>query len=86
MSTNSFAKGMYKAIVFISLIVMFITGNSAGCIKEDDDNSNSGCGTVMGCCPATGCGNKWFGASTRLCYNTSTDCHNAGNSNCRQCY
>ena len=47
-----------------------------------------GCGTQMGCCPATGCSppSSWYGSSQGLCYSTSSACGSGGNSNCRQCY
>lgn len=71
--------------VLISLVAaLFI----AACTSGSGGSSGGGCGTSMGCCPATGCSQpySWYGSSTGLCYQTSTACHNAGNSNCRQCY
>lgn len=86
MTTKSFTSGFYRAVTIIILALIFITGNSSGCIKETDQNNNSGCGTQMGCCPATGCGRNWLGNVTQLCYATSSACLQAGNNRCTQCY
>lgn len=70
-----------SAITVSALISITFTG----CIKEPV-KSTTGCGTQMGCCPATGCGRDWLGNVTQRCYATSNDCHQAGNNRCTQCY
>lgn len=76
--------GLGLALLCITAIGIVST-TFTGCIKEPSTTSG-GCGTSMGCCPATGCGTGWYGSSTGLCYATSSDCLRGGNSNCRQCY
>ncbi len=76
----------------LGLILLFITTlglvstTFTGCVKEEPTTSGGGCGTTMGCCPATGCGRNWFGNVTQLCYATSSACASAGNNRCTQCY
>ncbi len=66
-------------------IITFFASSYTGCEKETPA-STSGCGTQMGCCPATGCGRNWLGNVTQLCYATSSACNSAGNNRCTQCY
>ncbi len=78
--------GFGLALLIITTLGL-VSATFTGCIKQDPGSSSSGgCGTTMGCCPATGCGTGWYGASTGLCYPTSSSCLTGGNSNCRQCY
>jgi hypothetical protein len=67
-------------LIFLAIVF------ASSCIETTPTPTKSGCGSVMGCCPVTGCGRGWFGSSTQRCYNTANDCSNAGNSHCRQCY
>ena len=68
-------------------VITFLSSSYTGCEKQTTSSSTStGCGTQMGCCPATGCGRNWLGTSTQLCYATSGACAAGGNSRCVQCY
>ena len=77
--------GRPKRFMLAVLLSLFATACSN---PYDATTSSGGCGTTMGCCPATGCSppSSWYGSSTGLCYSTSSTCGQGGNSNCRQCY
>ena len=71
----------------LGLLLLLVLPFIAGCTPNSvADAASGGCGTQMGCCPATGCGTGWLGSSTQLCYNSSSACGSAGNSQCRQCF
>ena len=74
---------MKRIICFI--MVSFLV-SACGSLDNTSSGGSSGNGTVMNCSPPTGCAppTSWYGGG--YCYATSNDCHNAGNSNCRQCY
>lgn len=83
----------YGLPISLGLVLLFITTlglvstTFTGCVKQEPASTSSGgCGTTMGCCPATGCGTKWLGSTTQLCYTTANACNSGGNSFCRQCY
>lgn len=86
---KSIIKYAFPVIVGMVLLIItataFISTTITGCIKEDTPSSG-GCGTQMGCCPATGCGRNWLGNVTQLCYATANACTSAGNNRCTQCY
>ncbi|MBY0476630.1 MAG: hypothetical protein K2Q24_03225 [Chitinophagaceae bacterium] len=86
MKPKSLQHGLAMGFSTIVLCVFLIITNFVGCIPEDDPPASSGCGTVMGCCPATGCGRNWLGNNTNRCYPTSNECLAAGNNRCTQCY
>jgi hypothetical protein len=69
--------------LLLLVVLPFIAGCNPNAVA---DAASGGCGTQMGCCPATGCGTGWLGSSTQLCYNSSSACGSGGNSQCRQCY
>ena len=74
----------------MKVVMLLVALCLVSCGSIDDATSgSSGSGhsnTVMGCSPATGCvpPYSWYGGG--YCYSTSTNCHNGGNSTCRQCY
>ena len=79
---------IFKRMTLI-LAAFFVTVLLSGCPDPySTSSSGGGCGTTMGCCPATGCNppNSWYGSSTGNCYSSSSACGSGGNSNCRQCY
>ncbi len=73
-------------ILLVITSAAFISTTFSGCVLEEIPPPGSGCGTQMGCCPATGCGRNWHGNVTQLCYATANACTSAGNSRCVQCY
>ena len=77
------ARKGYLLGLLLLLVLPFIAGCTPSAVS---DATSGGCGTQMGCCPATGCGTGWLGSSTQLCYSTSSACGSAGNSQCRQCF
>ena len=78
--------GLGLVLIFITTLGLVST-TFTGCVKQEPASTSSGgCGTTMGCCPATGCGTKWLGSTTQLCYTTANACNAGGNSFCRQCY
>lgn len=83
----------YSLPIAMGLVLLLITTlglvstTFTSCVKQEPASSSSGgCGSVMGCCPTTGCGTKWLGSTTQLCYTTANACNQGGNSYCRQCY
>ena len=65
----------------LGLVLLFITAlglvstTFTGCVKQEPTSTSSGggCGTTMGCCPATGCGRGWLLSCDGLCYATTAD-------------
>lgn len=81
-----YASPIAMGLFFVVLTtIAVITSSYSGCTTTDPP-PNSGCGTQMGCCPATGCGRNWLGNVTQLCYATANACTSAGNNRCTQCY
>lgn len=79
--------GRKRRLILGVLFSLFVGLFVVGCWDDTSaESSSGGCGTTMGCCPATGCGRGWLGSSTQTCFNTSSECGAGGNSQCRQCY
>lgn len=82
----SFPIGLGMVLLIITMFSLVSTTFTSCYSDPPPPNGGGGCGTQMGCCPATGCGVKWYGSSTGLCYTTANACSSGGNSYCRQCY
>lgn len=73
-------------------IITFFASSYTGCEKEKTTTSSSGCGTQMGCCPATGCGRGYLLSCDGRCYTTRADADAAARAqgctsySSRQCY
>lgn len=76
-------KSFFVRTFILFLTILFISFCAA---PAAETTSSGGSDTVMGCSPPTGCypPYSWYGGG--YCYATSNDCHNGGNSKCRQCY
>ncbi len=75
-------------------IITFFASSYTGCEKEKTTttSTSTGCGTQMGCCPATGCGRGYLLSCDGRCYTTRADADAAARAqrcysySSRQCY